>query len=130
MQSELRVRECPTNPAKRPQGLVGVLSFIRSLIPMEVSMKRLALAVGLLVLGLGAATPARADYGVVRFHSGFCRVWPDTAMVPFDGQYLAFHRHWGGHHWWQYRFPTLAGAGIALQIAALHHRCADIGPHV
>jgi hypothetical protein len=54
---------------------------------------------------------ARADYGVVRFHSGFCRVWPDTAIVPFDGQYLAFHRYWGGHHWWQYRFPTAAGCG-------------------
>jgi hypothetical protein len=96
---------------------------------MEVSMKRLALAVGLLVLGVGTAIPARADYGVVRFHSGFCRVWPDTAMVPFDGQYLAFHRHWGGHHWWQYRFPTAAEAGTALQIAALHHRCSYIGPH-
>ena len=92
-------------------------------------MKRLALAVGLLVLGFGAAIPARADYGVVRFHSGFCRVWPDTAMVPFDGQYLAFHRHWGGHYWWQYRFATLADAGIALQIASLHHRCSYIGPH-
>ena len=92
-------------------------------------MKRLALAVGLLVLGFGAAIPARADYGVVRFHSGFCRVWPDTAMVPFDGQYLAFHRHWGGHYWWQYRFATLADAGTALQIASLHHRCSYIGPH-
>jgi hypothetical protein len=45
-------------------------------------MKRLALAVGLFVLGVGAAIPARADYGVARFHSGYCRVWPDTAMVP------------------------------------------------
>jgi hypothetical protein len=51
---------------------------------MEVSMKRLALAVGLLVLGVGTAIPARADYGVVRFHSGFCRIWPDTAMVPLS----------------------------------------------
>ena len=93
---------------------------------MEVNMKRLALSIGLLVVGLGAAIPARADYadyGVVRFQSGFCRVWPDTAMVPFGGQFLAFHRGWGGHHWWQYRFPTLAGAHIALQVASLHHRC-------
>ena len=50
-------------------------------------MKRLVLAAGLLVLAVGAAIPARADYGVVRFHSGFCRIWPDTAMVPFGGQY-------------------------------------------
>jgi hypothetical protein len=86
-------------------------------------MKRLAFAVGLLVFGLGAAIPARADYGVVRFQSGFCRVWPDTAMVPFGGQFLAFHR---GHHWWQYRFPSLAGANLALQVASAHHRCAFI----
>jgi hypothetical protein len=88
-------------------------------------MKRLALGLGLLVLGAGAAIPARADFGVVRFHSGFCRVWPDTAMAPFGGQFLAFHR---GHHWWQYRFPTLAGANTALHVAALHHRCSYIGP--
>jgi hypothetical protein len=86
-------------------------------------MKRLAFVVGLVVLGVGAAIPARADYGVVRFQSGFCRIWPDTAMTPFGGQYLAFHR---GHHWWQYRFPTLAGANIALHIAAARHRCAYI----
>ena len=86
-------------------------------------MKRLAFAVGLLVFGLGAAIPARADYGVVRFQSGFCRVWPDTAMVPFGGQYLAFYR---GHRWWQYRFPTLAGANLALHVASAQHRCAFI----
>jgi hypothetical protein len=94
--------------------MVGI-SFLLC-IQMEVGMKRLALAVGVFVLG--AAIQARADYGVVRFHSGFCRVWPE--MVPFGGQFWAFHRHWGGHHWWQYRFPTLAGANTALQVAAFH----------
>jgi hypothetical protein len=100
--------------------------FYSLLIPMEVSMKRLALAVGLLVFVVGAAIPARADYGVVRFHGGFCRVWPDTAMAPFGGQYLAFHRYWGGRHWWQYRFLTLAGANTALHLASFHHRCSYI----
>ncbi len=89
-------------------------------------MKRLAFAVGLLVFGLGATFPARADFGVVRFHSGFCRIWPGTAVVPIGGQYLAFLRHWGGHHWWQYRFPTFAGANIALHVAASHRRCSYI----
>src|SRR5262249_14385204 len=120
MRSELPIRESTTsgvlsrvrqlNPGQNaPHGLVGVLSINGGL-----GMKRLAFAVGLLVFGLGATLPARADFGVARFASGFCRVWPDTAMVPFGGQYLAFHRGWGGHHWWQYRFPTLAGANIAL----------------
>ena len=103
--------------------MVMVGSFLyRLLVPKEGEhMKRLAFAVGLLVFGLGAAIPARADYGVVRFQSGFCRVWPDTAMAPFGGQFLAFHR---GHHWWQYRFPSLAGANLALHVASAHHRCA------
>jgi hypothetical protein len=88
-------------------------------------MKRLAFAVGLVVLTVGAAIPARADFGVVRFPSGFCRVWPGTAMVPFGGQFLAFHR---GHHWWQYRFATPVGANMALHVAAAHHRCSYINP--
>ena len=45
-------------------------------------MRQLALAVGLLVLGIGAAIPARADYGVVRFHSGFCRVGRTRRWFP------------------------------------------------
>ncbi len=45
-------------------------------------MKRLVFAVGVLALGLAAATPARADYAVVKFESGFCRVWWDSAANP------------------------------------------------
>ncbi len=86
-------------------------------------MKRLAYAIGLLALGFGAATPVRADYAVVRFHSDYCRVWTDTAAGPQDGQYLWFRRHWAGHHWWQYRFHTLAGADKALHLAVWQHRC-------
>jgi len=43
---------------------------------------RLAFAVGLLVLGFVAATPARADFAVITFNSGYCRVWTDTAFGP------------------------------------------------
>jgi hypothetical protein len=41
-------------------------------------MKKLALALGVLVLGLGAAAPAIADYGVVTWKSGYCRVFDET----------------------------------------------------
>jgi hypothetical protein len=44
-------------------------------------MKRLALAIALMALGFSAASPARADFAVVRFDSGYCRVWTDTAAV-------------------------------------------------
>jgi hypothetical protein len=43
-------------------------------------MKRLALAVGLIALGLTAVNPARADFAVIEFGSGYCRVWTDTAF--------------------------------------------------
>jgi hypothetical protein len=48
----------------------------------ERTMKRLAFAIGVLALGFAASTPARADYALVRFESGFCRIWWDSAGNP------------------------------------------------
>jgi hypothetical protein len=85
-------------------------------------MKRLALAIALMALGFSAASPARADFAVVRFDSGYCRVWTDTAAGPQDGHYLWFPHHWGWHHW-HYRFHTSAGADMAMHRAVWWHRC-------
>jgi len=46
-------------------------------------MKQLAFAVGLLAIALTAVTPARADYAVVQFGDGFCRIWWDSAGTPW-----------------------------------------------
>ena len=46
-------------------------------------MKRLAFAIGVLALGFAASTPARADYALVKFESGYCRIWWDSAGNPF-----------------------------------------------
>ena len=46
-------------------------------------MKRLAFAVGVLALGFAAATPARADFSVVQFELGYCRIWWDTGAAPW-----------------------------------------------
>ena len=45
-------------------------------------MKRLAFAFSVLALGFAASTPARADYALVKFESGFCRIWWDSAGNP------------------------------------------------
>jgi hypothetical protein len=82
-------------------------------------MMRLTFALGLLVIGFTATTPARADFAVIKFGSGYCRVWTDTAFGPQDGQYLPFWSPIG----WIYRFPTWEAANIALQHAVAHHRC-------
>ena len=116
-----------STPAKHPHGYGRGPFCILFLVPKEGEHEATSFCGGAAgAWSSSAAIPARADFGVVRFHGGFCRVWPDTAMVPFGGQYLAFHRHWGGHHWWQYRVPDVAGANMALHVAALHHRCAYI----
>lgn len=46
-------------------------------------MRRLAFAVGLLALGSVAATPARADFTVVRFETGHCQIWWDSPDNPW-----------------------------------------------
>jgi hypothetical protein len=46
-------------------------------------MRQLAFAVGLLVTASMAVTPARADYAVVQFGDGFCRIWWDSAGTPW-----------------------------------------------
>ena len=65
-------------------------------------MKRLAFALGVLTLGLCVAPPAFADFAVIRFNSGCCRIWTDTAFGPQDGQFVVFRIH---HHQFD-RFHT------------------------
>jgi hypothetical protein len=82
-------------------------------------MKRLAFAIGVLAVGFCATTPARADFGVVKFNSGYCRVWTGTPAGPQDGKYLWFRKH---HHV-HYRFHTMARADHAMHNAVGTHRC-------
>ena len=53
----------------------------------ELTMKRLAFAVGVLALAFAAATPARADFAVVKFELGFCRIWWSTDAKPWGSSY-------------------------------------------
>jgi len=82
-------------------------------------MKRLALATGLLLLGFAAVAPARADFAVIKFNSGYCRVWTATEFGPQDGRYLWFK--WRNH--WHYRFYTAEGANRAMHRAVAWGRC-------
>jgi hypothetical protein len=82
-------------------------------------MIRLAFAVGLLALGFAGATPARADFAVITFNSGYCRVWTETAFGPQDGHYLWFPSPIG----WRYRFLTWEGADLAMHRAVAWNRC-------
>ena len=68
-------------------------------------MKGLIFAVGALALGLVATAPAHADYAIVEFKSGYCRIYDNTAWAPPDGTFVWFV--WGYHRY--YRLPTLGG---------------------
>ena len=81
-------------------------------------MVRLTFALGLLVLGVVATSRARADFAVIKFGSGYCRVWSGTAWGPQDGRYLHFPR-WT----WHYRFRTWEGASLAMRRAVAWRRC-------
>jgi hypothetical protein len=82
-------------------------------------MQRLAFALGLFTVGLCVATSARADFAVIRFNSGYCRIWIDTAAGPQDGQFVVFRVH---HHQFD-RFHTREPAERALQWAVSRHVC-------
>ena len=53
-------------------------------------MKKLAFAVGVLALGFAATTAARADYNVVMFKDGSCRVW----AAPGNPAQPGYKYHW------------------------------------
>jgi hypothetical protein len=46
-------------------------------------MKKFAFAVSVFALGFVASAPARADYVVVKFDPGYCRIWWDSSMKPY-----------------------------------------------
>ena len=46
-----------------------------------------------LALGLVATAPAHADFSIVKFRSGYCRIWDHTAVAPPDGHFLWWRWH-------------------------------------
>lgn len=82
-------------------------------------MKRLACALGVLTLSFCVAPPALADFAVIHFNSGFCRIWTDPASGPQDGQFVIFRVH---HHQFD-RFHTRPPAEAALHWAVARHVC-------
>ena len=62
-------------------------------------MKRLGIAAAILALGFAASTAARADYAVIKFKDGSCRVWSDSKMGPMIGM--------KGKDWWWVGKPAM-----------------------
>jgi hypothetical protein len=76
-------------------------------------MKRLAFAAAVLGLGFAAATPAHADYAVVQFPSGWCKIWWDSSASPW------------GNNWTEiaYGMPDWLTASSALNSARSQGVC-------
>jgi hypothetical protein len=75
-------------------------------------MKRLAFAVGVLALGFAAASPARADFAVMKFELGYCRIWWDTGTKP-----------WGSGWTKVASAPGFMGAWAAQRTAVTKGQC-------
>jgi hypothetical protein len=82
-------------------------------------MKRLAFAIGLAIVSFCVAPPALADYAVIQFRSGYCRIWTDTAFGPRDGRFVLFRLH----HQQFDRFHTREQADAALHWAVQRQVC-------
>jgi hypothetical protein len=76
-------------------------------------MKRWVFATGILALCLAASVPARADYAVVRFQNGWCKVWWDSGATPW------------GTNWTKIAIglPDWLSAQAALDIARSQGAC-------
>ena len=83
------------------------------------AMKKILFAIGTLALGLTATAPAHADYAIVKFNSGYCRIYDNTALPPPDGTFVWFV--WGYHRY--YRLPTLPIAQHKLGLVIARHLC-------
>ncbi len=46
-------------------------------------MKRLAFGIGILALSFVIATPARADFFVIKFADNHCEIWWDRSFAPW-----------------------------------------------
>jgi hypothetical protein len=79
----------------------------------EPTMKRFASIAFLLACGIAAATPALADFAVVRYDSGYCQVWWDSADNPW------------GSGWSKIALglPDAAAAHAVLDNAVLQNVC-------
>ena len=82
-------------------------------------MKKLLFAIGALALSLTATARAHADYAIVVFNSGYCRIWTDTVVAPPDGTFVWFV--WGYHRY--YSLPTLPIAQHKLALVVARHLC-------
>lgn len=76
-------------------------------------MKPLALAFGLFAAICAVSAPARADYAVVQFGDGYCRIWWDSADTPWGAQWTKI----------AVGLPDHVSAEAALYSAIAQHVC-------
>ena len=75
-------------------------------------MKRFAFAAGVLALGFAASTPAQADFAVVKFELGYCRIYWNSSLKP-----------WGAGWSMVATAPTFEAAWAAQDAAVKKGKC-------
>jgi hypothetical protein len=79
----------------------------------ELAMKQLAVVICILATGLAISTPARADFAVVQFGDGYCRIWHDSADDPWGASWRKI----------AIGLPTWSAASVALDSARAQAVC-------
>ena len=79
-------------------------------------MKRLGFAVAVLALAFAASTAARADFAVVKFKDGSCRVWDNPGAGPMG----MMKKDWS---WVGKPVKTREAANKRGAWAMKHHKC-------
>jgi hypothetical protein len=70
-------------------------------------MKQLVFTASILALGLAVSTPAWADFAVVQFGDGYCRIWQDSGADPWGADWRKI----------TIGLPTWSAASVALDSA-------------
>jgi hypothetical protein len=76
-------------------------------------MKQLSFAVFILAIGFTVSTPARADFAVVQFGDGYCRIWHDSGDDPWGAEWRKI----------AIGLPTWDAASVALHDARAQAVC-------
>ena len=81
-------------------------------------MKKILFGIGAMALGVRCRSGTRR-LAIVKFNSGYCRIWTDTVVALPDGTFVWFV--WGYHRY--YHLPTLPIAQHKLNLVVARHLC-------
>jgi hypothetical protein len=109
------VRHIGRDARDSPAWFAGGFGMARGLLGAnrELAMKQLGVVICILTMGFAISTPARADFAVVQFGDGYCRIWHDSGADPWGASWRKI----------AIGLPTWSAASFALDSARAQNVC-------